>query len=601
MFVVIYLTNTYYFLLVESNSSFKHSKPSKHGHKHGRKHRRDSYRGDKFRAVSFKEEDYRDDDNKRFKRPMLTGVDVTSVATFHAQVKFYLNQVSAAQLSANKTKEAKNLMYSVSPVVLQYLADHGMREMNVTNNAGGQVTDVSQITSDMILHWVKLKAATSTGKDVENRKMLFRDSDLKSEKLRFQFVHGNGSLRDQLLFHDSTLSLYYEEMGMSTVMNDKDKIALYIRLLHPWALARCAVLALTRDRHEFASRAPHIRQLIESDYKVFKFELCHVITNEIGAGVEWDNQPFTSLCRDDLTEAEERQVGFLFKEALNARKNNKNAHILQKLQEKVIHAGMKKAKVKKSSTAAVSSEDEASDEESESGDSSASASNSDDGSVSSGGSDSDTDAMNDEDYNRVKMKFFKETERRGNKCTNCDEAGCFSRTCKKPCKFCSKAGCNSWTCTRRPTGYGKKENKSLPTKVRKLDISRSNQVAATICEVYETDGVLLDSGADKACITTKMLKKVEERLGSRLYSKKLVSPVRAEFANGDMITCRYQVTVPVVHLRQRSGGIVTLENVKCLLIPSELEEIILGQDVLVDLLGIDVVGLFNAIKVAHLH
>jgi hypothetical protein len=574
------------------------------------------YRGIMPDKYGFQDENYEvNDESKRFKRPILAGVTTGEVCTFYAKVKTYLAQVSAAQLSSSKSREAKNLIYCATPVVLRYLVDYGFKNQKITGDGGVAITSIDAVTSDLFYAWVEKKASTSSGPDVENRKKAFIEELLTSGKHRFKYVPGDGTMREQLLFHDSKLAVHYDEQGMGKVMTDRDKIALHIRLFTPWALSRCSILALTAPGHVFLNSIDETRKLIESDYSVFKKEIFEVIVHEIAAGIQWNPDMLNSLCKNDLTTAEELQVGSLFKESLKAKEVKKNEYRLQALEKRVLGdrypsnsngsmSNNKRTKIKK--VVSHDSEEEAVTSDEDVGKDAMSmdeSSGDEDGSSSS--SSTSEEGLDDDSYNLIKMRFLRENERRGNACTNCGKLGCFSAKCNEKCKFCLKSGCNSWTCSKRPKGYGKNDafvNKKGFKKVhiRKLNVYRVNQVSATICNYYEVNGVLLDSGADKCCITQKLLNSIESRTGNRITTKKLSNPIFAEFANGDTVKCSYIATIPIVELRQKNGGIVPLANLKCLVIPGDLEELIIGQDILVGVWGIDIVEAFNKLNTSDM-
>lgn len=561
------------------------------------------------------EEDFKDmDESRKFKRPILRGVTTAEVCTFFVRVKSYLVQVSAAQLSSSKLREAKNLVYCMTPEVMRYLVDHGFNNQQIRAADGSRITKADQITSDLFFRWVEKKAVRKDGPDLENRKQAFREKLLDEGKFRFTYVPGAGTIREQLLFHDSRLSLHYEENGMEEVMTDQDKIALYIRLLSPWALARCAVLAITEPGHDFTDMIdPDVKEKIKTDYGVFRKEIIACIVTEIAAGIQWNPEMLHSLNGKELTTAEQIQVGSLFKEALQARKAKRTEYRLKTLEEKLLKRDKRpeSESKKKFKRAAVVEEEESESTASSGTDSTSTSAGKEDSSSSEEEKETDSDSDLDEtSFNAVKMAFIRGNEKRGFACSNCGNMGCFSATCKEPCKFCQKAGCNSWMCAKRPQGYGKgaadkrkadwadhkkakRIKKVKSVRVRKLNVKPVNQVSASICECYETDKVLLDTGSDKCCIPMALLKDIEKRVGNRIHTIKSNKPMYAEFANGEKVKCEYYAILPIVEFRQRGGGVIVKTNLKCLVIPGDLKELIIGQDLLVEEWGINVVELFN--------
>jgi hypothetical protein len=586
------------------------------------------------------EEDFKVmDERRKFKRPMLNGVTTAEVCTFYARVKSYLVQVSAAQLSSGKLREAKNLVYCISPVVLRYLVDYGFKNQRIKSEEGQEITHSEQITSDLFFLWVKRKAVRTDGPDLESRKQDFIEKLMENGKFRFTYVEGAGTMKEQLMFHDSKLSLHYEENGMEEVMTDQNKIAVYIRLLSPWALARCTILAVTQPGRDYLdSITGDAADRLRTDYAYFKKEVIQCIVTEIAAGIQYNTDMLRSLKSKELTTAEQLQVGSLFKEALNARKAKKTEYRLKTLEDKVLNKLNNKPDyrnktdnskgfepIRRTKVAVVSDRGDDTDntdnmegESSSIGDSS-SISDGDAFMTRSDGmesSDDESGCYTDDDirFNAVKMAFIRGNEKRGYACSNCGKTGCFSATCKEPCKFCTKTGCKSWTCIKRPEGYGKgatnnykrkntdswkdtnkikKVKKVKRVKVRKVNARHVNQVSATICGTYETSKVLLDTGADRCCITMALLKEIESRIGYRIRTKRSENPVNVEFANGEKVKCCYYANLPIVEFRQKHGGIIVKENLNCLVIPGDLMELIVGQDLLEREWGINVVQLFN--------
>jgi hypothetical protein len=119
-------------------------------------------------------------------------------------------------------------------------------------------------------------------------------------------------------------------------------------------------------------------------------------------------------------------------------------------------------------------------------------------------------------------------------------------------------------------------------------------VLGNICGVLE-DEILLDSGADVTCISQGLLKEVEKRLGSRVRTERMRKPVEVEFADGSVVKCGYVVHLPFVEFRQRHGGTISKTQLKCLVLPGRLDELIVGLDLLQEW-NISLVDQFNNLQ-----
>lgn len=561
----------------------------------------------------FQTEDFSSSKEKKFQRPLLEGVSIEEVSTFYYKMKMYLAQVQAAQLSASKLREAKNLVYCITPIVMRFLVDFGFNELGIQAN-GLPIASAEQVTSDLFRQWVVAKVGEPAGADQERRKKEFREKMFQTKDSRFAYKKEKGTMLVQLQLHVSRINTWMEEYGVVTLFTEGDKIILYIRMITPWSLARCAVLAMTTPGYTFKTAGMTVARLADN-YSIFVVEFIYVVTHTIASGIEWSAEMLRHLDGDDLTQIQLCQVGNVLREALLARREYQTAKMLAEFRMKEVEKYKSKPsdwkpKVRRveveEDAGAVSDASEGVEESYEriggygAGDTADSGTEVDDEEDRQSRGSEDT--LSDEEFEEIRMRYLKQQEKKSRgTCTNCGKAGCFSATCKDPCKFCKRDNCNSWKCSQRPMGYGKARTTSHNTPLRKVHVRMLKtvsvkQIRATMCGDFETDKVLLDNGSDICCITQKMLDKMERTMGSRMYTRKLTVPVAAEFANGSTERCHYKVKLPVVNLHQRDGRMITLESVWCLVIPGKLEEFIIGRDVLEKRLGISVEEIFHGLQ-----
>ena len=249
---------------------------------------------------------------------------------------------------------------------------------------------------------------------------------------------------------------------------------------------------------------------------------------------------------------------------------------------------------------------------------------------------SEDSGADEEELNTMEMRAIHLKDKRGLQCSNCGKAGHFSTNCTEVCKFCKKAGCNSWTCFQRNLGYGSRKpmhisqaqlsaktktiqdrnNRPYPvhSAFKKGEISYQFRIVkladglpsiqATVITDGRTEGVenfklLVDTGAEKCSITSALLQRVQTELQNSLLVEPLPHRILAEFADHSTRECSEHVNLPLLKLivqpKNTEPKQLRFANVDCVVMPSNQEELILGNWWIKDILGINVLDL-----IAHL-
>lgn len=516
-----------------------------------------------------------------------------------------------------------------------------------------------ELTTPILMQWLTAKGTAPLSIDeIVSGKKALEEELFRRNYYSHSFLYNSakGPIKEQLEDHAMALDNVVENFGLKNALTDRQKVAYWIRLVRPKALSVKALLWMTSPGYEIRwtfvpatgpMRRATVSELMD-DYFQFVTEFTHIVSTCLLTCLGVNPSAMAGFIPKALTLDERGQLGT---ELTLLLENRVEYPFVRGKYPAVPTKGVKAVKRGRSLSGFkqphlklrrlevvdedVGDDEDLVDEDENDFDNSG---YSDEGDVEHEAcTDEELDAMddlNEEEIETVMMRASRIQQRaaniiEGRPCSNCGKKGCFSMRCKEPCKWC-KACSNSWTCFERPVGYGSKKEehprrndlgkarstssnyqpvgtgvpsrgsssifKRNSVRIRKIYISAAPTLEATLCGILRVLEVLIDTGAQLCSITRKLLAKLAASIRGGLQITVLEESVQLEFADGSTRPCTEKVFIPIMDIHLPSGRTLTVKNLHMLIMESDLEEVILGNHLLKETFGLDILDIMDHVN-----
>jgi hypothetical protein len=197
--------------------------------------------------------DSKEADTTYEKMPILKGRDVASCAKF----------LPRSTWGENKKKDNLNLVGSLDRYLKRTILEYGLPEArmykSVVRSPAGDIISAENyleedFTAEIFLAWVEWKAGQGvTGGLATTLVKELTEELMKDRQNLFTYDEGRGTIEEQLQDWVSRVEVNSTGIGKET-FSDEERITLMLRLLRPFGLARCAVLAMHAPSYRFFYR-----------------------------------------------------------------------------------------------------------------------------------------------------------------------------------------------------------------------------------------------------------------------------------------------------------------------------------------------------------
>ena len=540
-----------------------------------------------------------------------TKYDYTSIAAF---VEKYTNYESGIKESSMKDEDkdiALGLTNTVMiPTLILYVIADEMNDIrrNDTDRVNDPKITRDNITTKEILEHLKAKVSAGSKTISHSKKESLENEILKECKL----VMNHDDVPTSIRMWTVALNIKIKEAGKDAEYPDEARVALMLRLIPDYNYLRSLILSLMNYNENEIKRAMSEQDSFKS-FMIWHYETYFKPSEKSGI-----KHPLKKLVYDELTTSEVTMI-----ESKDSTKTlTKLLRNLKEESDKIFNNKRKLRDNDKAETPTPSKKSKRGGDDDKT--------KTPDRPTHGGGSREKTPEQikaSEEFHEKMRQSAIT----KGQKCLNCsgdpEKQKHWTGNCNKPCSMpkCEKKDSHSfYECPHRPEGYGSTNPRHLrvsdKSKIANYDDLKDFQKVIKkakgklVIDSFEgqrldnlLDCVIFGEATDKDCIDSSLMQKTKVYIDqgakiplisettakkystmSKIQKIKMRQPITVELANGQELTCKYDIKLLKVRFDLKNKSIISLRNMRYVILPTEnaIDEIILDDGTL-KRLGVD--------------